>query len=250
MKTEDFYKKFIESATTSDFNENVTYKYLVETKQLIEENPDRIRMVDDPTGFLQMIDYAIEHWNTPNRDKALTVLAANETQINKIYKSEIQEHQKDKLFFTELKKATEKGGNKFLFFNPLVVAARNGFLIALMTNYRKLAERLKWGYKTKAETMENGFTEADWNNSKKAVSEIEKIYSDFGGSATDLKNAVFSYNTTIINTLSLGDPATAATIAAAAPVIIAAIGIMAKNKSKTNPDDKNKSSDSDSDDDE
>ncbi len=64
--------------------EEAVYQHLISTRNIVSEKPYLIAALDDPEAFLQMLDYAIEHWNTPQRDEALEVLAKNEYAINKL----------------------------------------------------------------------------------------------------------------------------------------------------------------------
>ena len=59
------------------------YAHLVNTRNMIAGRPHLIQEVDYPPAFLKMLDYAISSWDTPNRDKALAILAQNEDALNK-----------------------------------------------------------------------------------------------------------------------------------------------------------------------
>jgi len=59
------------------------YAHLVKTRNMIAGRPHLIQDVDYPPAFLKMLDYAITNFNTPNRDKALAILAQNEDALNK-----------------------------------------------------------------------------------------------------------------------------------------------------------------------
>ena len=54
------------------------YDHLLKTRNLIASKPELISSVDYPPAFIKMLDYAIDNWYTPNRDKALQILAKNE----------------------------------------------------------------------------------------------------------------------------------------------------------------------------
>ncbi len=62
---------------------NATYNYLLQTREIVANNPTSIMSVEDPKAFLEMLDYAIKYWNTPNRKKALDILIENEEKLNK-----------------------------------------------------------------------------------------------------------------------------------------------------------------------
>ena len=57
------------------------YNYLVATRNSIAQNPSMIASVEDPEGFIKMLDYALTYWNTDKRDEAIAILIANEIQI-------------------------------------------------------------------------------------------------------------------------------------------------------------------------
>jgi hypothetical protein len=60
------------------------YEHLVRTRNLVAQKPYLITQVDYPPAFLKMLDYAIEHWNTPNQVAALENLGRNEDELNRI----------------------------------------------------------------------------------------------------------------------------------------------------------------------
>ena len=230
-----------------------------------------IAMVDDPQAYLKMLDYAIKHWNTPNRDKALEVLAQNEDRQNQLngfsgLDDELDDWDDDeevlgrlfkrkkkkgrvKGFFKKIKKAVKnvgKGLKKVLKtvvrFNPLSIAARNGFLIALKLNIKKMASKLKWAYATKQQAAKKGINEKKWNQSKSALDKVEKLFADkLQGKRSALKKAILKGKAGNLNGVieddgelaGLGEPVTAATaatmIATATPIIVSVIKILKKS---------------------
>ena len=225
---------------------------------MIAAKPELISNVDYPPAFLKMLDYAIANWHTPNRDQALENLARNEDEINQMNGFDGSEDAEmdglDELYgdYDELsgKKAPKKAGKKGFFkkvgqaakkgvktaikaavrFNPLVITARNGFLLAMKLNLKKMGTKLKWAYATKEQAAAKGVSESDWQKSKTALAKIEKLFADrLQGKKSALKNAVlkgkaggingFEYETSI---QGLG-VAPAAAIAAAIPVITSAL---------------------------
>ena len=65
--------------------EQEIYKHLVATRNILIKHPDLIQPhIDYTPGFLDMLDYAIKHFWTPQRDEALRVLAVNEAKMNKV----------------------------------------------------------------------------------------------------------------------------------------------------------------------
>jgi hypothetical protein len=66
-------------------NEQEIYKHLIATRDLLRANPKLIPPhIDHTKGFLSMLDYSIKHFWTPERNKAMRILALNEAKINKI----------------------------------------------------------------------------------------------------------------------------------------------------------------------
>ena len=59
-------------------------EHLIKTRNMVAQNPNLIRNSDYPPAFLKMLDYAIDNWNTPNREKALEILAKNEDAMNRL----------------------------------------------------------------------------------------------------------------------------------------------------------------------
>ncbi|HEY4785522.1 MAG TPA: transglutaminase-like domain-containing protein, partial [Bacteroidales bacterium] len=134
------------------------YEHLVKTRNMIAAKPELINSVDYPPAFLKMLDYAIDNWNTPNRDKALEILSKNEDAINRLngfegtfeelegidddFVNGLEETNLElngkkrgiKGFFKKVGEAAKKGGKLFIRFNPVTIAARGGFLLAMKIN--------------------------------------------------------------------------------------------------------------------
>ena len=66
-------------------NEKEIFRHLEATRDLLKANPNLIPPhIDHTKGFLSMLDYSIKHFWTPERNKAMKILALNEAKINKI----------------------------------------------------------------------------------------------------------------------------------------------------------------------
>jgi len=259
------------------------YDHLVKTRNIIAANPQLIQNVDYPPAFLKMLDYAIDNWNTPKRDKALSILAQNEDALNKHYLLENAEENSDmegldndwseldnltdeellgelggkkkkdkknsiskekkaeptkKGFFKKIGEAAKKGGKAFIRYNPVTVSARNGFLLALKLNIKKMSSRLKWGYATKEQAAAKGITADKWEKSKNALIKVEKLFADkLQGKRDKLRNAILNgkaggLNGTTeseFNLSGLGAAPAAAALAAAVPVIASCLKIMVES---------------------
>lgn len=292
-------------ADSKEEQEQALYHHLVQTRQMITSNPNAISTVEYPPAFIKMLDYAIENWNTPNRQKALDILEKNEVALNEHYglsgllddddtdedwsrldgltddeiieelggksrtekkeakaakkvekkakkeeKKKAAESQPKKGFFSKVKEAIKKGGKAFIRFNPLTIAARNGFLLSIKLNVKKMASRLKPAYMTLDEAKKAGYTEDQWNKAKSAIVKIEKTFVDkLMGKREKLKSAIMKARVKKLNGLSGEDeefdlgrlgaaPAAAAILAAAIPVIATCVkamkgsGLMDKNESE------------------
>lgn len=57
-------------------------QHIKATRDYIAKNPDAASVIGGAKNHLKMLDYAIAHWNTPNRDKALDALAEAENKWN------------------------------------------------------------------------------------------------------------------------------------------------------------------------
>lgn len=329
-------------------NENdATLEYLVRTRNQIAKNPAAIATVEDPIAFIQMLDYAIKYWNTPQRKQALDILIQNEDSLNikngynpdaisglddpeyedglendwseldgfsndeieeyldtieeghdvfdaemerlfglgylgkggrakrkakrderkkeKEKKKETKKEQKEqkkqikattkgkarreamKSFRKENKRgffqAIKKGAKAVVRYNPLSIAARNGFLLAMKLNLFKIAERLKWGYAT-PEQAKGKVSDEKYQKAKKALADVEKLFADkLQGKREKLQSAILKGKSGGLSGIpdnhfsGLGEAISAGVlVTAASSVIISVVKVLSKNGLK-NPDD-------------
>ena len=227
-----------------------------------------VSSIDDPQALIKMLDYAIQYFYTDKRDEALAVLEKNEEQLNfrngfSGLGDDVFDHDEYALngpgkkgFFKGIKNAVQKVGKGLkevgkavVRFNPVSIAARGGFLVAMKTNLGKMAAKLKWGYATKEQAAAKGINEAQWNKSKDALAKVERLFADkLQGKRDALRNAILKGKAGNLEGFieedfqGLGEPVTAATLAAATPIIVAAIkilkdsGLLNKNEN-VNPED-------------
>jgi hypothetical protein len=100
-------------------------------------------------------------------------------------------------------------------------------------NLKKMASKIKWGYATKEQAAAKGISAQQWEKSKKALEKVEKLFVDkLQGKKSALRNAVLKVKAKGLSGLDeeteisgLG-VAAAATLAAAVPVITAALKIL------------------------
>ena len=244
-------------ATTNQSDLDKLYQNLVVTRNAIAQNPSMVSSVDDPQALIKMLDYAIQYWYTDKRNEALDILSKNESQLNLrngLTTMNGMDLDPDDLalsginvkgFFTNIKKTVKTVGQKVgqaakaavkavVKFNPLSIAARGGFLLAMKLNLGKMASKLKWAYATQQQAASKNINAANWQKSKNALAKVENLFSDkLQGSKTALKNAILKGRAGNLSGIVeeqmsgyLGDPASATVIAAAAPVIIATIKIL------------------------
>jgi hypothetical protein len=254
--------------TTPQQDLDKLYQNLVATRNAVAQNPRLVSTVDDPQALLKMLDYAIQYWYTDKRDQALEILAKNEQQLNlrngistvNGLDYDIDEFALSginvKGFFTNVKKAAQTVGKTVgkaastvgqkvgqaakaavkavVKYNPLSLAARGGYLLAMKLNMGKMASKLKWGYATQQQAAAKGIDAGSWQKSKNALAKVEKLFADkLQGSRSALQNAILKGKAGNLNGMiedqmlgELGDPATATVVAAAAPIIIATINIL------------------------
>ena len=244
-------------ATTNQSDLDKLYQNLVATRNAVAQNPSLVSTVDDPQALIKMLDYAIQYWYTDKRNEALDILAKNEAQLNLqngVNTMNGLNYDPDDLalsginvkgFFTNVKKTVKTVGQKVgqaakvavkavVKFNPLSIAARGGFLLAMKLNLGKMASKLKWAYGTQQQAAAKNVTAVTWQKSKDALVKVERLFADkLQGSRDALKNAILkgragNLSGYVEEQMSgyLGDPASATVIAAAAPVIIATIKIL------------------------
>ncbi|QNR23167.1 hypothetical protein [Croceimicrobium hydrocarbonivorans] len=234
------------------------YRYLVSTRNAVAANPNHIAHIEDPQAFLKMLDYAIQYWYTDKRDEALEVLAQNEEKLN--LKNGFSGYEDDwdwdddalgaarRGFFKRIgdfakkvgsgiKNVAQKVGKAIVRYNPLSVTARLGFLAAMKLNLKKMASKLKWAYATQSQAAAKGVSANEWRKAKTALSKIESLYADkLQGKRSALKDAILKGRAGGLNgelhpdaydLSGLGEPISmTAAVAAATPVIVAAIKIL------------------------
>lgn len=244
-------------ATTNQSDLDKLYQNLVATRNAVAQNPSLVSTVDDPQALIKMLDYAIQYWYTDKRNEALDILEKNEAQLNLqngVNTMNGLNYDPDDLalsginvkgFFTNVKKTVKTVGQKVgqaakvavkavVKYNPLSIAARGGFLLAMKLNLGKMASKLKWAYGTQQQAAAKNVSASTWQKSKDALVKVEKLFADkLQGSRDALKNAILkgragNLSGYVEEQMSgyLGDPASATVIAAAAPVIIATIKIL------------------------
>jgi len=145
------------------------YSYLVQTRDFIRENPASVLTAGGAPANLQALDYAIKNWNTPNREKSLELLAREEERWNELSGlncpddsqiGSLGKTKEKKQFWSKVKDAAGKVkdaagkvldkakdalknvGQAIIKYNPVTVAMRGGFLLALKLDMFQMASEL------------------------------------------------------------------------------------------------------------
>lgn len=232
-------------------------QHIIATRNIIAKEPQSMEIMGGAGEYLKMLDYAIDKWNTPERDAALEKLEKEEDRWNQItekngpvsgtdgaddIESSFTDGDDDyelaqelaglgklkikkigKSFFSNVKKAVKavkivnkaivkkvktagkaaavkikatakKIGaviKKFIVMaNPLTLAMRAGFLLAMKTNLFQWAQRAYPAYFSQAEAQKMGVSPAAWELSKKSKVQLEKVFVKIGGKPSKLEKYI------------------------------------------------------------
>ena len=223
------------------------YNHLVKTRDYIQENPNSVITSGGAAAHLQMLNYAIDNWNTPNRDAALEALekeeerwnehngvsglAGDDDEINGLGASK-----SPKKFFSKIKEAVKKVGQgvknvakkigkAIVKYNPLSLAVRGGFLLAMKINLLDMAGKLYPAYLSEAEAKAKGISSEKWQKAKNAIAKIENLFvNKLQGRSDKLKSGIVSGRAKkqFHGFGELGEPATIASVIASSVPLIAA----------------------------
>ena len=195
---------------------NSVKNHLVATRDYISKYPSSV--MDLPGGAdaqMKLLNHALKHWGTKNQALAIADCEAEEARINGLIDHEISglhglgDTDIDGLDDTEidgLGKKKKKGGAKFFKkikeagkkafkglqkVNPIMVAGRNGFLLAAKLNFFNIAKKLYPAYMTEQQAVAAGLTKAVWERKVKAGKQFaDKWENLLGGKASKLKMAL------------------------------------------------------------
>lgn len=235
------------------------YNHLVRTRDYIMLNPKSVLTSGGAAAHLQMLNYAIDNWHTPNRDKALEILEQEEERWNQHNGVSGLDGEDDddgeinglgaikapKKFFKNIKVAVKKVaqgvkkvGQKvgevakkavkaIVRYNPLTLAVRGGFLLAMKINLLGFAKKLYPAYLSESEAKTRGITTDKWQKAKNALAKVEKLFvSTLQGKAENMKKAIMNGRAAkqFKGFGELGEPATIATVVASAAPLIKVAG--------------------------
>jgi hypothetical protein len=126
-----------------------------------------------------------------------------------------------------LKKVVQSAAKAVIKFNPVSIAARNGYLLALKLNIGGMSSKLKWAYASQAQAAAKGIPASLWQKSRTALARVVQLFADrLQGSRDALSNAILKGKAGGLGNPELGEAATAAALTAAAPLIIATLNIL------------------------
>lgn len=140
---------------------------------------------------------------------------------------------------TAVKKVAQKVAKVF----PVTVVLRNAILLAMKVNFMNVAKRLRYGYLSESQAKSLGMNMSGYASVKRVVEKAQNTFKDAGGNPDNLRKAIlngkgnkdkrvplsgldglgniYGDEDEIRILQGLGEPASAASIAAAIPVITA-----------------------------
>ncbi len=93
----------------------------------------------------------------------------------------------------KLKTVIKKVGRFLKKTNPLAMAARGGFIMAMRTNFAKMAEKAWWGYQTWEYAKSKGITEDFYKACVDLLNKIKRVYIDkLGGNESAIKKPIMN----------------------------------------------------------
>lgn len=235
--------------------------HLRNTRNVITAAPERVCGLYNVNGLVGAIDYALQYESDPEAfGEALAEVAQREAGFFLMHLGGLEE---DLLGFDGLgkgifskmsagvknvvakakdaaqnvgekaketaQKAVEvakKAGEKVIQYNPLSIAARAGFLVAMEINMFGIADQIRWGYATADQLRKYGVSDQDASKARTALAKVEDMFVNvLKGQKDSLKKAILS-GKQAINGLgsgiagALGEPATAAATTSAAMAFI------------------------------
>lgn len=183
-------------------------RHLVQTRNTIRQRPELVSRFYKPQVLVGMLDEAIGAWdNDQAREATLERLSGIEYEA-------LQNPSMNGLgslggFFDKLKKVgnklkegvkkgakwvatqAKKVAKVILKYNPLSIAARAGFRLAMKLNFGFLASKAYWGYFTQEEAKAKGVSAAYWKKAHELKNKIEHIFvSLLKGEAANLRNDI------------------------------------------------------------
>ncbi len=89
-------------------------------------------------------------------------------------------------------KAVKKVARTAIKYNPAVIAIRAGYLLAMKTNFGRLASRAYWAYFPYSEAAKFGVSTGEYSDSLKLKNELENRFVKIQGKADNIKKVIVS----------------------------------------------------------
>jgi hypothetical protein len=183
-------------------------RHIRKTRNYIDKYPGSVANHGGAGRHVQMCDFALKNWNNPyKREKAIEHLMKEEERMSKlgafgdadeddislsgVYDTDSTidgldgKKKKKGQFWKKMGKGLKKVFKFAQKFNPLMIAARNGFLLASKLNFFKLALKLYPGFMSWEEAQKYGLKRDFWDRKKKAADKFVKIWEDVLGGKRD-----------------------------------------------------------------
>lgn len=203
MITGQEVKNVISGLGTSEDNDLASlYNHLVRYRNHIATNPDYIAQYQDPKQALEMLDYALKNWNTPQRQQVLDSLAEMEDQL--IASGQLTLSGIDgelggffKKVATGIKKAAQgvKGAIKDATKAVVTVTAtpaREAFKVSMRLNAFGIADKLAYGYLSDYEVSKADLEPGDVKAVRDVLNKVIALFEKMGGKKEHLKDAILS----------------------------------------------------------
>ncbi|MDQ3190619.1 MAG: hypothetical protein M3Q58_03415 [Bacteroidota bacterium] len=206
-------------------------KHLINTRNAIATSPENVKVIYQPEKLISMCNELINSWdNNSLRDQTLERLSGIEEEAlipqlqglgyiihsgdggglwDAVDGSDIVYGLGGSGFFTKIKNAVKKvksvvknTGQKAINtakgvasatvkFNPLSVAARASFLVAMKTNFGRIASRAYYAYFTESEAKAKGVSSSYWKSANELRKKLESIFvNKLKGKPENLNSAI------------------------------------------------------------
>jgi hypothetical protein len=177
--------------------ENAHKEHLRKTRNYIAKHPWSVANNGGAKNHIGMIDYALDNWDKGEaaRLEALDYLAGEEDRMAmEEIMGELEfdgmgslgRKRKSGGFWKKIKEGLKKVGKVFnRFLNPLAIAARNGYLLALKLNFFGLARKIYPIFMTWEEAQKAGLSKAFWEKKQGAKAKLTKMWEEVAGGKVD-----------------------------------------------------------------
>lgn len=177
--------------------ENAHKEHLRKTRNYIAKNPWSVANNGGATNHIGMLDYALDNWDKGEtaRLEALDHLASEEErmalegimgEIEFDGMGSLGRKRKSGGFWKKVKEGLKKVGKVFnRYLNPLAIAARNGYLLALKLNFFGMARKIYPIFMTWEEAQKEGLSRAFWEKKQSVKPKFTKLWEEVAGGKVD-----------------------------------------------------------------